>query len=115
MVWWMHLFFSLLHVLKSDLGGLISRFDENFVYWLEGHHLVFCMVIHVDDIFVIGATSWLSWALAAIQRCFGSLKRNALPFVYVGIEHCPLSPDSLFLHQGSYLRKIKPFVLPSAR
>ena len=66
----------------------------------------FCMVIHVDDMFVIRSLSWMSWTLASIERQFGPLKCNALPFTLVGLEHCRLAPDSLFLHQTSHLHEI---------
>ena len=78
---------SLQSFIKDTLKGHISKFDENFVTWMEGEQLVLLMVIHVDDIFVAGKPDWIHWAKTLIEKRFGAVKENLLPFTYVGIEH----------------------------
>ena len=48
----------------KDLGGKISKFDENFITWSGNDDIVLAMVIRVDDIFVCGQPQRRSWALA---------------------------------------------------
>ncbi len=62
---------SLLTFIKDTLHGYLSKFDENFVVWTEGHKVQLCMVIHVDDIFVVGKPDWIQWAEQLIESRFG--------------------------------------------
>lgn len=51
-----------------------------------------------------------------IETRFGKVKRNTLPFTYLGIEHVRFGPQHLFLHQEPYLLKLKPMeILPHRR
>ncbi len=78
---------SLLTFIKDELEGYLFKFDENFVVWTEGHEVKLCMVIHLDDIFVVGKPEWISWAKGLIEARFGTIKEIQLPFTYLGVAH----------------------------
>ena len=50
-----------------------------------------------------------------VEQYFGTVKRSALPFVYIGINHVRTPVGSLFLHQSPYLSKLKSVQLDDGR
>ena len=47
-------------------------------------------------------------AIKKLESRFGKLKRNGLPFTYLGVEHVRHSADHIALYQNNYLHKLKP-------
>ena len=58
--------------------------------------------IHVDDIIVLARALWLHWSLTKMEKRFGKIKRNGLPFTHMGMSYELLRPRHLFIHQRQF-------------
>lgn len=96
---------ALLHFLKFDLGFEVSRHDENLLFICRHGWLIAIVTVHVDDLLLAAATGLRDKIANTLNHKFGKVKRNTLPFIYLGISH-ERCGEGLFLHQRQYLEKI---------
>ena len=107
---------AFLHFLITELSFRSSLHDENFLYYVDPSlgDLMAIIIIHVDDLLVMATYEFIRWIQDAVERRFGKLKRNELPFTWCGIVHECLKPGHYFLHQTQYLDKLNP-ICPSRK
>ena len=89
--------------------GMLTRslHDENYLYLSRAWRLICIVVVHVDDLLVCAELPFLRWLHRVLEERFGKLKRNTMPFTYLGVMHCMLGPGHLMLHQDDYLNKLE--------
>ncbi len=106
---------ALLDFLCNNLHMQRSMHDDNYLYLSYNWTLVAVFVVHVDDILMCAQTWFLKEAQQALEKRFGKLKRNKLPFTYLGVEHVRHSPTHIALYQHEYLSKLKPIPIMDKR
>ena len=62
---------GLLDYIRNTMKGTSSSMVDNFLFWREGNALVLLITIHVDDLLVVGLTSWMTWARQLLTKRFG--------------------------------------------
>ena len=75
-----------------------------------GWVLLCIIVLHVDDLLVLAPMWVIEWVVVMIERRFGKLKINHLPFTWCGIRHELLSPGHFLLHQQEYAERMQPAI-----
>ena len=104
-----------------------SVFDDNYYFWVypdrpaygEGRQsdpakqerLQGEATAHVDDGNFSGSASHLSWLRELLEKRFGKVSRQTLPYDHVGINYQSVS-QGYFLSQSEYAGKIKLIELP---
>ena len=64
---------------------------------------------------VVRPHPFLTMACQKLEKSFGKMKRNSLPFVYIGVRHSRLPDGGIFLEQGAYLEKLKVMTIDKRR
>ena len=105
---------ALLSFLKHDLGFQVSYYDDHFLFRTAGHTVTSICTVHIDDLFLAASQQGLDHFARRIAHKFGTPKRHAMPFTYLGVVHERLSPYHVLLHQVPYLQKLKPAVCSDA-
>jgi hypothetical protein len=101
-----------------DLQGCQSQFDENFFIWF---HPTSCEVdalasAHVDDNNVASKAEWLADGHRKMEKRFGKITRQTLPFTHTGLRHEDLADGGRKIHQDEFCQKLVPLVLdPTAK
>ena len=103
---------ALLLFLKSTCKGTSSCFDDNFLYWTDGHQLVMVFTLHVDDILAVGLSEWLTWARGLLEKRFGTVKRSTLPFTHNGMDYSVLPNGAILMSQNKHLEQIAAVLVP---
>ena len=103
---------ALLLFLKSICKGTSSCFDDNFLYWTDGHQLVMVFTLHVDDILAVGLSDWLLWARGLLEKRFGAVKRSVLPFTHNGMDYSVLPNGAILMSQNKHLEQIAAVLVP---
>ncbi len=101
---------ALIAFLKDTTGAKSSVFDDNFLFWYQPVHgipqLVLVMTVHVDDLQITGSAKLRQWIHGLLEKRFGTLKRQRLPYTHAGIQLERISPDCIRLHQDSFTSKL---------
>ena len=100
---------SLRYHLQIEMKARVSHHDENFYYWRsdDGKHLTGVCTTHVDDTNNAAAASDLQHRRALLERKFGKLSVQTLPFMHVGITYERLPDGGLRLHQKEFAQALK--------
>ena len=104
---------AFIHYLLTELRFYKSLHDDNFLYKYsyDMSEVICVIVLHVDDLLVLGAESVIRWVQTKVETRFGSLKKHTLPFVWCGIVRKLLHRGHYYLHRDPYLSKLKPIQL----
>ena len=97
---------AIIYTLTKVLGFWKSHWDENCLYLFENGEVTFIIILHVDDLLAVASREYLDWFVWEIEKEYGKLKRQAMPFVYLGIHHERIGWNRIFLSQIHYLEKI---------
>ena len=89
-----------LFLVFRELSGVSSLLDENFYYWLEDYQLEAVVTIYVDDLLVAATDRFMTWALAELERRYGTIKRQKLPFTHTGILMSRLADGGILWQQN---------------
>ena len=101
---------ALLQYLEEECGAHKSLFDSNFLYWVEyvddKWQLTLLLTAHVDDLQVTGCLAKRTWLHGMLEKRFGPLKRQRMPYTHTGIELERLPSGTLRLHQDHFCSKL---------
>ena len=110
---------ALIKYLKETTGAISSVFDDNYLYWLENingeKRLTLVMTAHVDDLQTTGSKSRRDWIYKHLERRFGKLKRQQMPYTHAGIQLDRLSSDCVRLHQDQFCSKLELYKISKER
>ena len=110
---------ALVSFLKETTGARSSVFDDNFLFWfipVKGRQCLFLvMTVHVDDLQLTGCRAARQWIHGHLERRFGTLKRQQLPYTHAGIQLEQINKSCLRLHQDSFTEKLLTHELPKDR
>ena len=104
---------ALRHHLITQMGAIVSHYDENHFYFKERDArgrtvLTGEATCHVDDTVFSGDSPHLNSRRTALERRFGAISRQTLPFTHVGIEYNRLQDGGYHLHQANFCMAIRP-------
>ena len=83
LLWQLCLRWYLIHHCKATQ----SAYDDNFYFWKQGNRLTAEMSTHIDDGCVAGLPEILEWLRKELEKRFGPMKRQTLPFNHVGVYY----------------------------
>ena len=83
LLWQLCLRWYLIHHCKATQ----SAYDDNFYFWKQGNRLTAEMSTHIDDGCVAGLPEILEWLRKELDKRFGPMKRQTLPFNHVGVYY----------------------------
>jgi hypothetical protein len=106
---------ALLEFLCDKLLMVRSLHDDNYLYISDGWSLIAVFVVHVDDILMCAVQWFMEYSQQMLEKRFGKLKRQVLPFTYLGVEHVRHSPIHIALYQKDYLAKLKAVPISTER
>ena len=110
---------ALISFLKNECEAKTSVFDENYLYWIktENHRpvLILVMTVHVDDLQLTGAKVYRDWIHDKLEKRFGKLKRQTMPYTHAGLQLEQLNPNILLLHQDHFTSKLQLIVIDKQR
>ena len=111
--------FALIYYLCDTTEAIKSVYDDNHLYWLANNSdkswISLTATVHVDDLMVVGTAENIQWLKTALEKRFGPLKQESLPFTHTGIEYEMIAPDILFQHQEKFIDKLELIKLESSR
>ena len=96
-----------------------SILDENYLFWVQKVNddwkIVLIVTAHVDDLQVLGSLTMRRWLRSILEKRFGKLKQQTLPYTHAGIQLERLSKNCLFAHQDAFCSKLTPTAIPRER
>ena len=123
------------HFVVKFLRGKPSIYDDNFYFWradnssqdpLENNQynksttttsnrqITAIMTAHVDDTLTGANKQTLEWLRTSLERRFGDMKRQTLPFGHVGLT-IERMPGGLFIHQEDFCNSLQPCKIDKER
>ena len=88
--------------IRHTLGGTASFLDKEFYYWTANGHIEAIFTAHEDDILAIASQRFLKWSRELVEKRFGDVKRQCLPFTHIGIEYTRLPNGSISRSEPRY-------------
>ena len=85
--------------LKQNLGAHRSLLDDNFYYWPGKQEQDALASVHVDNVLVCASPPWLTDTLHVLEKRYGKVKRQQLPFDHIGLSYQPM-PEGLYIGQA---------------
>ena len=100
---------SLRYHLQIVMKARVSHHDENFYYWRsdDGKRLTGACTTHVDDTNNAATPALLALRRALLEKKFGKMSVQTLPFMHVGITYERLQEGGLKLHQKEFAQALK--------
>ena len=69
--------------------------------------LLCVIIIHVDDLLVCALPGFMDMCWNALVQRFGSMKRQRMPLVYIGMRHSWIAENHMLVDQEAYLDKLE--------
>jgi len=107
---------SLRYHLQIVMKARVSHHDENFYHWRssDGKHFTGVATTHVDDTNNAATSSNLQMRRALLEKKFGKMSVQTLPFMHVGITYERID-DGIKLHQKDFALALKPVKIERSR
>ena len=73
------------------------------------------MTVHVDDLQLTGGLRMRTWIHGILEKRFGQLKRQHMPYVHAGIQLERVNQKCIRLHQDAFTDKLTTYAIPKER
>ena len=103
---------ALRYHLITYMGAIVSCYDDNHFYFKEPDAqgkpvLTGEATCHVDDTVFSGKSDKLNYRRSLLEKRFGTVSRQVMPFVHIGVEYNQLPCGGYHLHQSKFCAAIR--------